>query len=92
MAYGIREIRPTAHAVIPAAMVILAPDRALTPSSIDAPAVIRSSIKKQFPEEFHRNYLQSCLWYFGFLPTGYLSVETKSSGARAIGNDCTELP
>jgi len=45
VAYGIREIRPTAHAVTPAAMLILASDRALTPSSIDAPVVIRSSIK-----------------------------------------------
>jgi len=45
VAYGIREMRPTAHAVIPAVMLILASDRALTPSSIDAPVVIRSSIK-----------------------------------------------
>ena len=49
MAYGIRELRPTAHAVIAAVTVILASKRARIPSVIDAPVVTRSSMRKIAP-------------------------------------------
>lgn len=49
MAYGIRELRPTAHAVIAAVTVIFASERARIPSIIEAPVVIRSSMRKIAP-------------------------------------------
>ena len=45
MGYRIRELRPTAHAVITASMVILASLKARRASWIDEPVVIRSSTK-----------------------------------------------
>jgi len=47
--YRIRELRPTAHAVVTALTAISAAFKALMPSWIEEPVVIRSSIKITSP-------------------------------------------
>jgi hypothetical protein len=67
VAYRIRELSPTAHAVIIPLTVILASPTALTPSQIDAPVVISSSVGKIPSWEFNEFCSFLANFYFGIV-------------------------